>query len=224
MTCRDWQHLLQAHLDGTTDAGLEDHLRACPDCATQRQAIRRLLDGLALLASPAPPAGLSEHLTARLIAEDRTRRRQRLHRRLVPVLSLAAAALLVVVLGRIFWPGPTAPVDPRPVVRLPDPPAEPLRDSVAQASTAVATLTARTASATVDQTATLLPLVQGAALEPLAVAPTPLDPPIQPLREATEGVSAGLAPVADSARRAVNLFFRDLPMGRTEDERMKEEG
>ncbi|MBY0229183.1 MAG: hypothetical protein K2W96_07900, partial [Gemmataceae bacterium] len=48
-------------------------------------------------------------------------------------------------------------------------------------------------------------------LEP---GPLPEPPSLGPLADAAGDVQAGLAPVADSARRAVNLFFRDLPMGR----------
>jgi hypothetical protein len=38
----------------------------------------------------------------------------------------------------------------------------------------------------------------------------PPDAPVKSLREAGESVSAGLGPVASSARRAVDLFIRDL--------------
>jgi hypothetical protein len=85
---------------------------------------------------------------------------------------------------------------------------------MAEAGTAVVSLTSRTASETVDRTSVLFPLIQQTALESLDPMTTPLDPPLEPFREATAGVSAGLAPVADSARRAVGLFLRDLPVGR----------
>jgi hypothetical protein len=41
---------------------------------------------------------------------------------------------------------------------------------------------------------------------------TAMEPPTRPLREAGEGVSEGLEPVTTSARRAVDLFLRELPM------------
>jgi hypothetical protein len=219
MTCRDWQHLFQEHLDGADPAGLEEHLRACPDCVAHRPHVRQLLDGIALLGPPVPPPALTDRVTARLCAEAAARRRRR---RLTSVVALAAAALLLLALGRVGWPFRGQPAGPVPAGPLAAAPAEPLRDSMAQAGDAVAALTARTATATVDQTTTLLPLVTGAALDPFAVAldgarpedgPMPMDPPMAPLREASAGVSAGLAPVADSARRAVGLFFRDLPLG-----------
>jgi hypothetical protein len=41
----------------------------------------------------------------------------------------------------------------------------------------------------------------------------PLKPSAEPYREAGAELSAGLDPVANSARRAVGLFLRDLPGG-----------
>jgi hypothetical protein len=224
MTCRAWQQLLQQHLDGGEPAALERHLAGCPDCAAERAAIRRLLDGLALLSPPAPPAALADRLASRLCEEAKRLRRQRLLRRLVPLAGLAAAALVLIVLGARSWrpvpadPTPKAPLENVVKNRQPAPkeePAAPLRESVAEASTAVAALTTRTANATVGETASLLPLLPAPTVEALSSAP-PIEGPMEPLREASAGVSAGLAPVANSARRAVSLFFRDLPMGRTD--------
>jgi hypothetical protein len=64
---------------------------------------------------------------------------------------------------------------------------------------------------TVEQTMLLWPV----ASTPLSFEgldlQAPLDPPSQSLREAGQNVSSGLEPVANSARRAMNLFWRDLP-------------
>jgi hypothetical protein len=224
MTCRICEDLLQQQLDGGP-ALLEQHLHVCPDCAGQAALLRRLIEALPRLTPPAPPAGLADRLARGLLAEARVRRRRLLRRRAVAFAGLAAAAGLLVALGVWAWqPGPVNPDQPGPVavvpgVRPPDAPDEraaPLRDSVAQAGQAVAALTSRTASDTIDQTASLLPFVGGSGLEPLSNVPAPLEPPLEPLREAADGVGAGLAPVADSARRAVGLFFRDLPMGQAE--------
>jgi hypothetical protein len=38
-----------------------------------------------------------------------------------------------------------------------------------------------------------------------------LEPGTQSLREAQEGVAVGFEPVTSSARRAVNLFLREIP-------------
>ena len=92
----------------------------------------------------------------------------------------------------------------------PGPPPTTLRDSMTEAGSAVASLTSRTADETLAKTQGLLPVVTDPSLNALDLGP-PLDPQARSLREAGEGVTAGLEPVADSARRAVGLFFRELP-------------
>jgi hypothetical protein len=223
MSCRAWQDLLQQHLDDAGPPGaLARHLHDCPDCAARRGEVERLLRGLAQLHRPEPPAALADRLTSRLGAEVRARR-ARAWRRLVPRAGLAVAAAVLVALSLwSWWPivgQPRAqkapPADPGEKQRRDESPPGPPRDPMAEAGQAVASLGQRTASTTLDRTTTLLPLVRDPALDPLNV-PAPAEPKLEPLREAADGVSAGLAPVADSARRAVNLFFRDLPMGRPE--------
>jgi hypothetical protein len=217
MTCKTCQYLLQEHLDGAGEAGaLEQHVQSCPDCAGEQQPLRRFLDGVALLTPALPPAGLADRIASEVCAEVSRERRRLLRRRLTGLAALAAAASVLVVVGGRRWlptSPPANPVEPVPsVVQLPEresEPTRPLRDSMAEASTAVAAITTRAANETMDQTASLLPMLPAPTLEPLSAVPAP----IAPLREASAGVSAGLSPVADSARRAVGLFLRDLPMG-----------
>jgi hypothetical protein len=47
----------------------------------------------------------------------------------------------------------------------------------------------------------------------------PLEAAAPSLRETGRGMTAGLEPVARSARRAVNLFLRDLPTGAGADDK-----
>jgi hypothetical protein len=229
MSCHAWQHLLQQHLDGACVGEMEHHLQSCPDCAAEQPAVRRLLDGIALLAPASPPIGLADRIAEQLSLEARRQRRLRQRRLLASLGTLATAAALLIAVG-IYWWRPGAEDNRKPDAHArahkPDaqargpftsPPsrtgeggARPLRDSLAQAGTAVASLTSRAASETVDQTSSLLPLLPAPSLEPIAPEPAPMEP----LREASAEVSAGLAPVADSARRAVGLFLRDLPVGR----------
>lgn len=200
MNCRAWEPLLNDHLDGGPADPLERHLRDCPHCAAHRAGLVRLVRGLDLLTPPAPPPGLASRI-ASAVADDR-RRRLRGLRRWMPYAALAAACLLLAVVG--LRTGRQPDVAGRPVASGPA-----LRESVSRASQAVATLTARTATATVEETARLIPSMDTLPIE------SPPQPALEPIREATEEVSTRLAPVADSARRAVNLFFRDLPMART---------
>lgn len=201
MTCRAWEPLLNDHLDGGPADLLEQHLLDCPHCAAHRGDLVRLVRGLDLLTPPGPPPGLASRIVSAVTA-DRRQRHSRL-RRWMPYAALAAACLVLAVAG--LRPGrqldaPSA----RPVVAGPA-----LRESVNRVSQAVATLTARTATATVEETARLIPPMGSLPMEP------PPQPALEPIREATEEVTTRFAPVADSARRAVNLFLRDLPMTRT---------
>ena len=82
---------------------------------------------------------------------------------------------------------------------------------MAEAGSAVAALTTRTADETVAKTKVLMPVMTDPSLAALDLDPSPLDPSARSLRDAGEGVTAGLEPVTDSARRAVGLFLRELP-------------
>jgi hypothetical protein len=91
------------------------------------------------------------------------------------------------------------------------PPSASLRDSVAEAGSAVTSLTRRTADETVGQGQLLLPLLASARQLP-EPSPAPiLPPPVGSLREAGDGMSASLEPVTASARRAFDLFLREVP-------------
>ncbi len=83
-----------------------------------------------------------------------------------------------------------------------------LRDTVSEAGSAVAALTERTADETVARTRILIPAVRP-SLGTFEMPP-PIDPPTVALRQAGEGVWAGLEPVTDSGRRAVGLLFKEL--------------
>src|SRR4051794_26289950 len=107
MTCEAWRDLLQQHLDGGPADALEAHLAACPACAAQRHAIRRLLLGVALLSPPAPPPGLTARVTDLVGRERKAGQR----RRLAAWLGAAAAAVLVALGARSWLPvaGETRP-------------------------------------------------------------------------------------------------------------------
>ena len=198
-----WQDLLQDFLD---EKSLEV---PAPPSERDRVAVERLLLGLDRLAPPAPPADLAARITASLCREVRDRRR----RKIAPLVGLAAAASLLLVLGmRLAWPvgDDSAPrASNAPITR-----AEPFRDSIGRAGTALATLTTQTAGTTVEHTSSVFPLINPQALQPMPPMP-PLEAPLEPFREASTGVSTGLGPVTDSAQRAVRLFMRDLPVVRS---------
>jgi hypothetical protein len=224
VNCRTFHELLTQTLDapgGEWPAGLAEHLRGCRSCAALCGAARRLAEGLPLLAPPAPPSDLADRIAARVL---RQRLPRRFGRRRVAVPLAVAACLLVAVGARLWWarrPAELPPAGPDTVAVEPAEPVDP-RGSVAEAGRAVAALTGRAADEAVDKTRWLLAQVRRPALPGVSDPVLPLDPPgAHTLREAGAGVGAGLGPVTSSARRAVDLFLRDLPpMPEAEDDKV----
>jgi predicted anti-sigma-YlaC factor YlaD len=214
MNCRAFHDLLQRRLDGAGDpAALDGHLKECPQCAGLAAAADRLAAALPRLAPPAPPADLTSRIVGRVLQDRRARHLRQ--RRWASAGTLAVAASLLLAIGLRAWrpSGPEVPPQPAPPpVAQAQAPAEAgtIRESVAEARSAVAALTSRTAEEAVARTKGLLPDLGRSPLEEIELAP-PLE---APLREAGQSVSAGLEPVADFSRRAVGQFLRDLsPMG-----------
>jgi predicted anti-sigma-YlaC factor YlaD len=218
MNCHAYQSLLQQRLDGTPIESPEamEHLRACAECQTLEKASRRLEASLRRLTSPVPPPDLAQRIAKRVLM-DRRRVQRRARRRLAATFALAACLLVALAL-RLDWPisreafdtGRTA----RNVTKVPPIPQKQsspptLRESVAEASGAVASLTSQTADEAVESTRWLVPRVSASQLPEVKLSS--IKPPTAHLSEASEGVSAGLEPVTSSARRAVDLFLRELP-------------
>jgi len=213
MNCHHFQDWLQADLDGelgAPSAALAEHLAACAVCQRLHTAAQRLRRGLGLLTPPSVPAGLLDRVVGAVRIDRRHRQRQRF--RLAGVLALAASVLVIALAGQLL-PRPMTPSrSPGHAVAIaPVPAAEPsIRDTVVEAGSAVAGFTVRTVDEAVDRTRVLLPTMDDSLLPPMELPP-PLETPS--LAEAGQGVSAGLEPIADSARRALSLFRRDLPVG-----------
>jgi anti-sigma factor RsiW len=222
MNCFECQQRLQDRLDGAAPgdmAAVQPHLAQCPACRELFAAARLLERGLRLRTPPAPPRELGDRIVHQVLAHRRSVRHRR--RVLIAVTGLAASLLAVVLLAA--WRSPKGEVVQAP---SPNPVAEPapsapvvassLREDVAEATSAVAALTRRTAEETVEQGRLLLPTVRLPEADEAALM-GPLEPPVQSLSEAGQGVYASLAPVRTSARRALGLFLRDLPPGAAED-------
>ena len=227
MSCDLAHDLLQQSLDGTPIESPEwlAHLRDCADCRALASASRRLQEGLRMLSAPQPPADLTARIVEKvLLSRRRERRRTRI--RWAVGLALAAGLLIALMLrleGTKQPPGGTG-VSPvagsggtgvSPVVRvdrrLAGPHAAPtLRESAAELGEVFAALSNETADETVGQTRRWVSNVPSPSLPHVDL--TAMEPPTRPWREAGEGVSEGMEPVTTSARRAVGLFLRDLPM------------
>lgn len=218
MSCSEFQHLLQQRLDGEPQPEpnpTASHAAQCPACRALEAAAERLEEGLRLLRPPAPSEDLGKRIVADVLAERRQRDRLR-YRRLALVGAVAASLLLAVFLGRSWRPDASAPVAKDS--KQSKPPAVPSRDpsldeSVQEAGSALVSLMNRTADQAVEQGRVLIPPVQVAmpALPPADAWQAPLEQPVASLRTARQGVVAGLEPVTNSAMRAVNLFWGEIP-------------
>lgn len=215
MNCPAFQEQLCRMLDGSAPedrAAFDQHLRDCADCRASFDASRRLQTGLRQLRAPAPPDGLTARLVAAVL-EDRRLLLRRARRRLV--LVAVAASVLIAVAVR-FWPTHPAvpPVKPEVAREKIDRPRElsheearpTPRDTVESAVGAMASLTTRTTTRTVEETRKLMPLVEP-ALPDLSWQPAL---PSVSFSATGHGVSEGLEPMANHAKRAVDLLRRDL--------------
>jgi anti-sigma factor RsiW len=218
MTCRNARDLLQQSLDGTPVESPEwlAHLQQCPECRALASASRRLQDGLRLLSAPLPPPDLAERIVERVLL-DRRRARRRLRRRWAIGVALAAGLLLALTL-RLNWRGSPTGSDGAslgPVAKKApggnEQTVPTLRQSAAELGAFFVELGNETAQETVGQTRRLVSNVPSPLWDGFQIRPT-LEPPTHPLREAGEGLSEGLEPVTTSARRAVDLFLRELSM------------
>ena len=220
MTCVECQERLQRMLDGRPDefAAVSGHVAACPECGEAHRAGRRLQEGLLLMGVPRPSHGLADRIVARVLFDRQARRSRR--RRWLVVTALAASLLIAMFAGDLWRrmrhtdsplvePAPVADgSDKTPKETTPSPSP---RESVSEAGLAFASLSRKAKDETVEQTMLLWPVASAPlSFEGLDLQ-TPLEPPSQSLREAGQNVSSGLEPVATSARRAMNLFWRDLP-------------
>jgi len=213
MNCAECRGLVQQEADGEEFLGraaLEQHLRACAACRAFRHRLARVVEAVRHDA-PTPTADFQARLLDAVLA-DRTRPTPTPERggSFLPWAALLALAASVFVgLGLYLWQAPT----PEPsFVEQPQPAPGNLRDSVREAGTALTALTSKTADEVVDQTLRLLPNVPTPALPNLDPMGPLAEPPGRPLAQAGQTVAGGLEPVTDSARRAFDLFLRELPL------------
>ncbi len=214
MNCLECQELLQRVLDGESHderrTEVEPHLTICTNCREFHAAGQRLLEGLRYMPTPMPPADLTAKVTSRVLSQGR---RLRFQRRVVAAAALAATLLLAWVGFRSFQGSPdtttasTPPEESRPGVAKP----VPLDRGMAQAGLAIVAITRRAADETVGQGRLLLPVVVPNDVLPKHQANAPSPQPAASLQEVRQTVSLGLEPITTSARRAVDLFLREIP-------------
>lgn len=196
--CDRFASLVQAVLDGERPASaLESgHAARCEVCEDLAASARMLLAHLEPLSSITVPAGFAERVVPVVVAE---RKRERDFRRgVVAAVASLAAAVLVMVYGVPRDPGPAvANREPSVPVSVKPPPVE---HSIREAGLAFANLTKRAATESIAPARNLLEKIQWDE-EPAAAPPTPKD---------AASPAETVAPITNTARRAIDLFIRDV--------------
>jgi hypothetical protein len=108
--------------------------------------------------------------------------------------------------------------EPTPIVSIVPPempqsePATAFSFDAREVRQAIAALAQRTAGDTIDQTRFLMPSVaRGPRMDAPGFRLLPSDPAANSFEAVAFGVGNGLKPITDSARRAVDLFMREVP-------------
>lgn len=185
------------------------HRAGCPACAARYAGALRLIEGLANLSPPAVPILLTERILDGLTAEPVRHARRNI--RIIAACVALAASVFIAVLAVVGWPeGPAtrvvvsssfvAPKEPEPEPARPSP----LTDALNQAGTAAAALTRKTAEESFS-----------VKLPTLSLPRMPMDSgPLEDIEPAVTGLQNGAAlsvsPIASSAKRAANMFWREL--------------
>ncbi len=218
MNCREFEQHLQGVLDGLGEpepAEVRAHREACAVCRELALAAKQLRRGLALLPVPATPEGFADRVKARVLL--RPRRLPATRWWLAAAASLLVAGLATVALWDLldwFPKGGTSPRTPRFVEaqKLPS-----LRQEVAAAGSATRDLTRSLARDAVDHAGILVPPAERLPATAWSPSWSPglspgLETEVAPLRQAGRTVASGLEPVTHSARRAWDMFVRELPL------------
>lgn len=199
--CAETIAALQQFMDGETpeeSAAVRGHRDTCVPCREEWLLARMLMR------RPSKPVVVPSSLiaeTERSIARDQTRRRRQ---RLLAWSLLPATAAVVLI--AVFWPGRAdeTPGEPfmttvaKVTIREDNAPGIALDKSLAEAKSAMASLSGKVVPDRPEVTITL------PKVEPMAEA----EPAWDRLADAGDGLKTGVKPVTSSARRAMNMLFK----------------
>jgi hypothetical protein len=200
---------LQRRLDGEAFNEPEEvrlHGATCAVCRSYEEAARKLQAGLKLLEPESPPADFAQKVMAHGIAAP-ARPSRRFWWRAGAVVALAASVLLA-----IYWiqDGHGQPVQPAPetIVQRQEAPQQPQRldASLDEAGDAVAALTRKAAPPPLDLHWPSLQLPSDAPLQQL-------EPAVASIQSVGQGAVFSVSPITSSAKRAADLFWRELGAG-----------
>lgn len=129
MECDKAKELLSAYLDGEVTEKerhlLEEHLASCKSCRQELEELRRIVGLVASLPKEAAPEGFAQRTVASLPAPgtgapERLRKFFLRPRWAFASGALATAALILIAMSLLYWPGPGVPSVPtlQPVAKV----------------------------------------------------------------------------------------------------------
>lgn len=224
----------------TDHAALSQHLAECADCRLLHAAAGQLEVGLRKMPPLMLPLNLRTNIVAAAVKERAARRRQRIVLGMALAATILLAVWVEVLASEssdgvarnpfrkmrdfvagLFSKEPATERVLRFNATYPGGIANPsslfeektpsLRDSMAEAGTAMVSLTRRTADETVEQTRILTEVLPMPMNVFEAVPPMPEQPIASALQETSQRVATGFEPVTNSARRALSMLLRESP-------------
>jgi hypothetical protein len=197
--CDAFAEVVQSVLDGDRPAGAlaAPHAANCDDCRALAESAQALAAGIRELARSIVPPDFAARVVPAALAE---RRRERFGRRAMATTALAASVLFAIIVAKPWAPDGRAVAERETVSEPPVRIAPPVEDSLREAGSAFVSLTKRTAAETFAPARNLL-----AGIE-LPDATPPAEPP----KVEAASMDSPIAPITNTARRAINLFIRDV--------------
>jgi hypothetical protein len=204
--CASADASLHRRLDGETAQEPDDvrrHRAVCDRCRSYEEAALLLVKGLRSAKAEQLPADLVERVLQRWHAEPALLSRRR-YRYVAAAFALAASvAIAVVAIIRSTGPGdpPVAVAPPAPIQSAAAP--TPLDESIDEAASAVSSLTRKAAD---DALNIKLPTIKLPSSGPLER----LEPAVASMQNFGQNAVFSVAPITHSARRAVDMFWREI--------------
>jgi hypothetical protein len=208
----------EALVEGAAPELVAEHLKNCQDCRSFQAFWPVLRQGVAKLPVPTPAADA----VSRVFKASLRDRRARNFRRYATIgAGVAVAASILIAVVSSIWPrnesqpeiarqepAKQQTVVDTPTVTPPQATAPAIRDTILEARSTVVSNLQRTADETVEST---LSWLQPPMLMPEPDPLEPLEPAVNTLSEVGHGAAVSVQPLTNSARRAVGLFWKELP-------------
>lgn len=203
--CAQSLESLHLRLDGVLfqeSAEVLSHRASCANCQSLEESSRRLMDGLKLDRPDAPPSGFADRVVERYQSEalrPSAKRSRWLWAGLALAASVTVAVVSIQLLSKSVESQVTIVSRPTPVERKSDS----LGDSINDAGNAVVSLAKKTG---LDGFNLKLPTLALPKTGPL----DRLEPALSGMQSLGNGAVLSVAPLTNSAKRAADLFWREL--------------